>query len=75
MVTKTLTITQSAYDKLLANKQENESFSQVIERLVPIKNPWLSLAGTITESEAKNILTDIKEMRDTNARIRHKRNN
>jgi len=64
MVTKTLTITQSAYDKLLANKQEKESFSQVIERIIPQKKKTLlDFAGTLSEKEAEAFKTRITQFR------------
>ncbi|OGI64012.1 hypothetical protein A2642_00545 [Candidatus Nomurabacteria bacterium RIFCSPHIGHO2_01_FULL_39_10] len=62
MATKTLTITEDAYERLAATKEENESFSEVINRITN-KVSLLSMAGILSEQEADRIEQRIKNMR------------
>ncbi len=62
MATKTLTITEDAYGRLAAAKEENESFSEVINRITGKVN-LLSIAGILAEEEADNLEKSIKEIR------------
>jgi predicted CopG family antitoxin len=62
MATKTLTITEEAYKRLAMRKKENESFSDVINRLAG-KGSILEFAGMFSEKEAKAIEKSIKESR------------
>ncbi len=62
MATKTLTITEDAYERLAALKTENESFSDVIEKVTG-KVSLFSIAGLLTETEADNLEESIKELR------------
>ena len=44
MVQKTISLSKRAYELLKKEKKENESFSDVIERLIAKKdNPWLMM--------------------------------
>lgn len=52
MATKSLTITQEAYERLAAWKEPRESFSEVITRITQ-RYSLLDLAGTLSSSEAK----------------------
>jgi predicted CopG family antitoxin len=63
MVTKTLTITQEAYDMLKAAKKEDESFSEVIVR--KFRPKLAEFIGTITEEEAEAMKDRIAAMRKT----------
>jgi len=64
MSTKTITIMEDAYEMLVRNKKEDESFSDVIRRIVP-KNEISSFAGawSISSKEAEDMKTYVMEMR------------
>lgn len=61
MATKTITITEDAYERLAAQKEDNESFSEVIGRITN-KISLVSMAGILTEQEADKIEQRIKNM-------------
>ncbi len=71
MATKTLTITEDAYERLATAKEENESFSEVINRITG-KVSLLSIAGILTEKEAGRLEKSIGEIR-RKSRLRLKR--
>ena len=63
MVTKTITVTEDAYDVLASHKQSSESFSQEIKRLLVRKSSILDLAGVwrdVSEKEAADMKATIK---------------
>jgi len=62
MATKTLTITESAYDKLASEKKENESFSMIIERKFKKYN-LLDMAGALSKESGEALEKAIKENR------------
>ncbi len=66
MATKTISITEEAYERLAARKKEKESFSDVINKLTT-KRSLLDFAGLLSETEArdleKNILDGRKQSR------------
>ena len=62
MATKTLTITEDAYERLAAFKDETESFSDVIAKITH-KVSLLSIAGILTEKEADGLERSIKIIR------------
>ncbi len=62
MATKTLTITEDAYERLAAFKDETESFSDVITKITG-KVSLLSIAGVLTKEEADDIEESIKFIR------------
>lgn len=66
MSTKTLTITEDAYERLFALKEESESFSEVIRRITS-KVKLSDFAGLLTETEAKTVHEKIKKMREASA--------
>ena len=61
MATKTLTITEDAYGRLAALKEEDESFSDVITKITG-KVSLLSIAGILTEELFKQIDSEEKEI-------------
>ena len=63
MATKTLTITEDAYDRLYALKEEDESFSEVIRR-VTTKVRLSDFAGILTNHETKRVKEKITKMRE-----------
>ncbi len=54
MATKTISITEEAYERLLGKKQKNESFSEVITRITNKVN-LLDFAGFLTKDEADRL--------------------
>lgn len=54
MATKTLTITEEAYERLAAVRQKDESFSEIIMDHFP-KHSLLELAGILSHKEAKEL--------------------
>lgn len=63
---KTITIKKSVYDELKGFKKANESFSELLERLVKSqskKNLIKSLRGSIEFEDKKELLTDLKRRR------------
>lgn len=71
MATKTLTITEDAYERLAAVKDESESFSEVIVRYFP-KHSLMEIAGILSPEEAENLRRNITESR-TRSRERMQR--
>ncbi|MEW6295709.1 MAG: antitoxin VapB family protein [Candidatus Diapherotrites archaeon] len=66
MASKTLTIRKDVYDALIRAKEDDESFSEMFERLLTEKKPdLLKYAGIwkISEKEKKGIEREIKKMR------------
>ncbi len=62
MATKCITITNEAYEKLAAQKQGKESFSDVINRIIPSRS-LLELAGILTIKEADEMKKYLQESR------------
>ena len=64
MATKTISITEDAYEYLAAAKKENESFSDVIERLLEGKRDLMSFAGILSDDKGfEQVRNDIREVR------------
>ena len=63
MATKTLTITEDAYDRLDALKEDKESFTEVIRRLTS-KVHITDFAGILTDEETKKVKERIKHERE-----------
>lgn len=71
MVTKTLTITEEAYNVLKGNKLREESFSQGIIRLLKQKKKkkLLDFFGIISEEEGATMLEDFESIKQQNIRL------
>ncbi|HLC32613.1 MAG TPA: antitoxin VapB family protein [Candidatus Nanoarchaeia archaeon] len=62
MATKSITITEDAYNRLASLKQEKESFSDVIKRIAP-KRSLLELAGILTDKQTKELKRNVADFR------------
>ncbi len=62
MATKTISITEEAYERLRIQKAQKESFSDVINRVTG-KRSIMELAGILSDEEANKMKEHIKEMR------------
>ena len=72
MATKTISITEDAYERLAALKNENESFSGVIGRIT--HKPKLSdFHGILSEEVADKLEKSIKELRKGHRKSHEKR--
>ena len=63
---KTITIKKSVYDELKGFKKENESFSELLDRLVKSlskKDLIRSLRGSIEFEDKNDLLADLKKKR------------
>ena len=58
MSTKTITITSDAYDRLASCKENNESFSEVISRIIP-RTSLLELVGLISKKESDELRKNV----------------
>jgi predicted CopG family antitoxin len=64
MASKNLTVREGVYRKLLHAKKGNESFSDVIERLLEGKRDLMSFAGVLSDDKEFELATnDICEVR------------
>ena len=70
MATKTLTITEDAYDLLAEHKLENESFSQEIRRIMAKRQrkSLLDFFGILSKEKGHELLRDLQEIREFNLR-------
>jgi len=64
MTTKTLTIMKDAYNLLLDNKLENESFSEEIRRILSKKSKKLSdFFGVLSKETGNSMMKDLERIR------------
>jgi predicted CopG family antitoxin len=64
MTSKNLAIREEVYDKLLEAKKGDESFSDVIERLLEGKSELMSYAGRFSgDEEFDQVQRDIRDVR------------
>ena len=64
MASKNLAVREEVYKRLLEAKKGNESFSDIIERLLTGKNDLMSFAGALSgDREFDFVLRDIHEVR------------
>lgn len=75
MTTKTLTITEDAYNLLKELKLEDESFSEEIKRVLAKRNlrPLTDFAGILSDEEGEAMLRDLEKIRDMDIRLLGKR--
>ncbi len=62
MATKSITITDDAYNRLASFKEPNESFSDVVNKLTK-KGSLLELAGILSNEDARELKENIRELR------------
>lgn len=62
MATKTISITEEAYERLQARKKGRESFTEVINRITG-KSSLLDYAGLLSANEAKMLEEKIRDSR------------
>jgi len=62
MATKTISLDEEAYERLNAQKEEGESFSDVIKRLAGERS-WKEVTGILNDEEAKDLEEAIEEGR------------
>lgn len=67
MATKTITITEEAYELLASRKDVKESFSEAIKKHFK-KESLLSLIGVLSSEEANDLRKHIAERRATSRR-------
>jgi predicted CopG family antitoxin len=65
--TKNISLSDEAYSRLAAEKKENESFTDVVNRLTG-KRSILEIAGILTKSEGKEIRNQIEKLRKESRR-------
>ena len=66
MPTRTISITEEAYERLRLKKEGKESFSDVILKLTK-KGDILRFAGILSDKEADDLKRSIKEARERSA--------
>ena len=62
MATKTISITEEAYERLRMKKEKNESFTDVINRVTG-KRDIMEFAGILSEDEGNKLEEYIKKRR------------
>ena len=72
MATKTISITEEAYERLANQKRENESFSMVINRKFKKYN-LLDMAGALSKESAEALEKAIKENRKRDQELQDKK--
>ena len=71
MATKTISITEEAYERLKMKKEKNESFTDVINRIAG-KRDIMELAGILSKEEGEKLGHYIKERRKTSMEYSNK---
>lgn len=75
MVTKTLTITEDAYNLLVQHKYQGESFSQELRRIFSKKKhkTLMDFFGILSDEEGQGILDALEQQKKTNIQFQKKR--
>lgn len=75
MATKTLTIMEDAYSMLLQNKQEEESFSDEIRRILSKRETkgLKDFFGILSEEDGKRMIEDLNKIKAFNISLLKKR--
>lgn len=75
MVTKTLTITEDAYNMLAQRKLKEESFSEEIRRIFSKKKvkSLRDFFGILSDNEGEEMLEDLERIRTANIRLLRER--
>ena len=63
MATKTISITEEAYERLKMRKENNESFTDVINKITGKRN-IMELAGILSNNEAEQMKKHIQGIRE-----------
>ena len=71
MATKTISITEEAYQRLKMKKEQNESFTDVINRITG-RRSLLELAGILSNKEADKMEQVIKKSREASIKRMNK---
>lgn len=62
MATRTVNLSEEAYKRLKALKQEGESFSEVVNRITG-KYALMDLVGVLSEEEADEVRRHVRDLR------------
>ncbi len=75
MATKTLTITEEAYNLLASSKLNDESFSEGIKRVLSSKKKksLADLFGILSNEEAEEMRRDLHNVREVGIKLLKKR--
>ena len=69
VVSRTVSLESSAYERLRAAKRRGESFSQTVNRLLEASRPsFRVLAGILTPDEAAQVRRAVRQMRRSEAK-------
>ncbi len=73
MAAKTIMVQEDTYNKLLALKRKNESFNDLILRIISQKQDLIQYAGLLTSSEEDRLEKAFDEIGEANERADRER--